>query len=245
MYMFAENLIKKLNIMKSNLGMKTIKSAISLLILFFLSCQLFAQSGTSIKGKASITDGDFYYVILLSVTDSSMITSAFFDTPDFEIKNIKEKTCLLQIASPMLFKTYSTLIDNSDNKSIIDVGVIQLEPKENILKEVHVVATPPTIKFTEGKFVYNIQNNKDFKTLDSFNDILKRLPLVSVDNDKISVFGKKNTVVLINGIPPKNDNWELIQPENIKEVEVITNPSAEYSASGMAVINIITKKKVA
>lgn len=229
--------------MKLNLSMKTIKSTVIFFFLFVCSCQLFAESKISVQGKASIEDGDFYYVIIMSSQDSTIISSDFFETINFELNVRPEKEYLLQISSPMLFETYTRLIEREENLQLIDVGLIKLAPKVNLLNEVVVTATPPKATFTDGKFVYHIQNNKEFKVLDSFSDILKRLPLVSVDNDKISVFGKKNTLVLINGIPPKNDNWEFILPEDIKAVEVITNPSAEYSAGGMAVINIITNKR--
>jgi len=195
-----------------------------------------------VKGSTSINPDDFYFVSILSVEDSIVMDYQYFDTPDFLLKNIKKEEFILQISSPLLYKTYSACIRNTGNQPIVDAGYIQLEPVVQSIDEITVTAMLPKVKFTEGKLIYDIQNNLDFKTLNSLDDILKRIPFVIVEDGKISVFGKKNTLVLVNGLLPKNDNWEMISPEEIKDVEVITNPSAEYNAGGMAVINIITKR---
>lgn len=216
-----------------------------LLVLAFIpvsSYHLFSQSIT-LKGQTSVNADDFYYVSVLSVKDSSVIDYRYFDTPDFIIENIKQEEFILHILSPLLYKPYYSMIKNEQKLTIINMGLIHLEPDVMNLKEVAVVATPPKMKFIEGKMIYNIRNNTDFKRLKSLDDVLRRIPFLSIsDKNEISVFGKKNTIVLINGVEPKNTNWELISPENIKEIEVINNPSAEYNSAGMAVVNIITKK---
>jgi len=206
------------------------------------SYELSSQNIT-LKGQASVNTDDFYYVSILSAKDSTVIDYRYFDTPDFIIENIKQEEFILHISSPLLYKPHYQIVKNEQKLPVINMGLIHLEPDAMNLKEVTVVATPPKMKFTGGKMIYDIQNNTDFKRLTSLDDVLKRIPFLSVsDKSEISVFGKKNTVVLINGVLPKNTNWELISPENIKEIEVINNPSAEYNASGMAIVNIITKR---
>ena len=205
------------------------------------SQQLSAQ--ITLKGKTSIGPEDFYYVTLLSPKDSTIITFQYFDTPEFEMKDLKHSEFILQITSPLLFKTYSSQYGTLKNSKIIDTGYIVLKPEVKTLGEVEIIGSQPKLKFTDGKIIYNIQNNTDFKRLTSLDDVLRRVPFLSLEDNKISVFGKKNTVVLINGVLPKNDNWDLISPEDIKEIEIINNPSAEYHSSGMAVVNIITRKQ--
>lgn len=212
-------------------------------ILLLLSIQqAFSQETFLLKGKISVIEGDYYYVTILTLQDSAIITYEYFDTPDFEINNIKTSGFIFQITSPFLYKPYSSSAFNEDEKNTIDVGFIQLEPDIRLLDEVTVTGIRPQVKFSEGKLICQIQNNKDFLTLNSLDDILRRLPFITLRDGKINVFGKRNTLVLVNGLPPKNDNWELIPPDDIKEVEVISNPSAEYNSNGMAVVNIITKK---
>lgn len=218
-----------------------LKSVLIFALMLVPTYRLFSQNIT-VKGQTTVNADDFYYVSILSTKDSTVIDYRYFDTPVFIMENIKPDEFILQISSPLLYKPYFSIIRNEQKLSVIDIGLIHLEPNVMSLEEITVIATPPKLKFTEGKMVYNIQNNTDFKRLTSLDDVLKRIPFLSLSENEISVFGKKNTVVLVNGVLPKSTNWELISPENIKEIEVINNPSAEYNASGMAVVNIITKK---
>ena len=199
------------------------------------------SQNVTVKGRVSINAGDFYYVSVQAKKDSVIIDYRYFDAPDFIMEGIKQKNFILRISSPLLYKPYSQTV-SCDSVATVDVGLIQLEPDVMSLDEVTIVATPPNLKFTEGKMVYNIQNNTDFKHLTSLDDVLRRIPFLSISENKIDVFGRKNTIILVNGLPPKNTNWELLSSDNIKEIEVITNPSAEYNASGMAVVNIITRQ---
>lgn len=214
------------------------------MIIFTSFFQLSSQiTTTTVKGRTSINTDDFYFVSILSLTDSVVLDYRYFDTPDFMIEHIKSNEFILQISSPLLYKTYSCPVQNLRQQTTVDIGFIQLEPQVQSIDEITVTAMLPKVKFTEGRLVYDIQSNLDFKTLNSLEDILKRLPFVTVEENNINVFGKKNTLVLVNGLPPKNDNWEMISPDEIKNIEVITNPPAEYNATGMAVVNIITKKR--
>ncbi|GEM_PF-3374306 len=223
-----------------------VKGGIMIVCLFLIPAFSFyinAQSIRSLKGTTSASADDFYYVSILSSSDSSVIDTRYFDTPDFSLDNIKTNEFILQISSPLLFKTYSRPVSSRKDETIIDVGFIELEPNTVMLNEIMVTTSVPKMKFSDGKFVFDIHNNTDFRSLGSLDEIFKRLPFVKVEDGKISVLGKRNTLILINGVPPKNNNWEMMSPDDIKDVEIVTNPSAEYNAQGMAVINIITKRK--
>lgn len=223
-----------------------VKVGITVLTLFLLpvfSFYINAQSTKILKGTTSASTDDFYFVSILSLSDSSMIDMRYFDTPEFSFDNIKTDEFILQISSSLLYKTYSCPVSYKKGETVIDVGFIELEPDIMMLNEVMVTASVPKMKYSDGKFVFNIHSNTDFRSLGSLDEIFRRLPLIKVEDGKISILGKRNTLILVNGVPPKNDNWEMISPDDIKDVEIITNPSAEYNAQGMAVINIITKKK--
>lgn len=85
----------------------------------------------------------------------------------------------------------------------------------------------------------------------SIGDALRNVPSVEVDvNGNVALRGDPNVTILIDGKPSgqfrgegKGQALQALPAERIERVEVITNPSAEFSADGTAgVINLITKK---
>ena len=79
--------------------------------------------------------------------------------------------------------------------------------------------------------------------------VLANIPSISVDIDgNVSLRGSQGFTLLIDGIPstiPSSEALQLIQASNIKDIEIITNPSAKYDAEGTAgIINIILKKNI-
>ncbi len=78
------------------------------------------------------------------------------------------------------------------------------------------------------------------------DEVLDNVPMINVSEDGIvSLRGNTSVKVLINGKPSAladNNALQGIPAANIAKVEIITNPSARYEASGNAgIINIILK----
>lgn len=130
----------------------------------------------------------------------------------------------------------------------ITVPTIALSLENINLKEVTVKATRPFIEQSMDKIVLNVAESIMANSGSSL-DILRRSPSVQVnDNDgSISLKGKK-VMILIDGKPTQltGENLEgflSAMPSNsIDRIELISNPSVKYEATGMAVINIRTLK---
>lgn len=81
----------------------------------------------------------------------------------------------------------------------------------------------------------------------SANEVLAQVPSVEVGaTGVVSLRGNPSVRILINGRPSAladNNSLDAIPAGSIESVEVITNPSARYDASGTAgIINIVLKK---
>ncbi|MEZ5958241.1 MAG: TonB-dependent receptor [Hyphomonadaceae bacterium] len=81
-------------------------------------------------------------------------------------------------------------------------------------------------------------------------DVLGRIPSVSVaPSGAVSLLGADNVTIQINGQPVPNTNLEQvlrsITGAEVERIEVITNPSAQYSAATSGgIINIITRQRL-
>lgn len=111
------------------------------------------------------------------------------------------------------------------------------------LKEVVVKATRKLVYSQGNSLRVQIDNTKLAKK-GKLMDILPYMPFVSNANNKIVVAGKGEPIFYLNGHRVYDEgDLEKLLASDIKDIEVVTAPSAEYDASAKAVIKIRTKKK--
>jgi iron complex outermembrane recepter protein len=123
--------------------------------------------------------------------------------------------------------------------------------KNQTLAAVVVAAKKPYIENQLDKTVMNI-DSRPTAAGQNVLELLKQAPGVVVDgNENISISGKAGVNVLIDGRSTEMSGQDLAQllksidAENIRQVEIITNPSAKYDAAGNAgIINIRLKKSM-
>jgi predicted small secreted protein len=79
-------------------------------------------------------------------------------------------------------------------------------------------------------------------------DVLTKIPLINIEQEKISILGCQNATVYINnrrsilkGIELQN-YLKSMPSDNINKIEIITSPSAKYDSSDGCIIIIVLKK---
>ena len=118
-----------------------------------------------------------------------------------------------------------------------------LTPDNQLLNEVVVKGTLPKTQIKGDAMVTSVENSV-LATLGSANDVLGKIPGVIKKGDAIEVLGKGSPIVYINGRLVRDDSeLELLNSDEIKHVEVISNPGARYDATVSAVIRIQTIRK--
>ncbi|MEP0262678.1 TonB-dependent receptor [Dokdonia sp.] len=180
-------------------------------------------------------------------TAGEIITGGITDDDgQFEIKGIPEGENNVSIQF-IGYKTYDVPITVSRKNRSINLGVIQLEEEATGLDEVTVVAERTTIQQKIDRKVITI--GKDLTTSGpTAGDIMNNLPSVTVDQQSgaLSLRGNQNVRVMVDGKlsnVPVDQLLKQIPSTSIKQIELITNPSAKYNPEGMSgLINIILHK---
>lgn len=180
-------------------------------------------------------------------TAGEIITGGITDDNGlFEIKGIPEGESNVTIQF-IGYKKYTAPITVSRKNRTIDLGTITLEEEATGLDEVTVVAERTTIQQKIDRKVITV--GKDLTTSGpTAGDIMNNLPSVTVDQQSgnLSLRGNQNVQVMIDGKlsnVPVAQLLRQIPSTSIKQIELITNPSAKYNPEGMSgLINIILHK---
>lgn len=201
-----------------------------------------AQQIESISGKIVNTENLplMGNVLIISQKDSTIVKGTSFFEGDFELLNINQKEVLLKFTSLEFQDTFLTV--NYTDIADINIGTIRVAEAENQLDEVVLVNNIPLFETQpDGTMQVNVENTI-LATSNSVEEILSRSPNLIVNEEGISVFGKGQAIIYLNGQRIMNEQLANIQAFEIKNIEIISNPSAKYDAEGQAVINIITVK---
>ncbi|MBS1512648.1 MAG: TonB-dependent receptor [Bacteroidetes bacterium] len=233
------------------------KKMFNLLVAGSLALCSQAQTNTSGKVTGSIKDGgqqkiiDAASVSLLKAKDSGLVKVAITDKDgNFVIENVKEGSYLVLATSVGHMKTYSNTFTVSASQPEVNVGVLQLIPAEKSLAGVTVTSSKkPFIERKADKTVLNVESSIS-STGSTALEVLEKAPGVTVDKDgNISLKGKQGVLIMVDGKPTYLSSAELtnmlrnMSSNQLDQIEIMTNPSAKYDASGRAgIINIKTKK---
>jgi outer membrane receptor protein involved in Fe transport len=123
-----------------------------------------------------------------------------------------------------------------------DLGNIKLAVNSELLENVTVTGTQQTFRLGIDRKVFNVENNL-IAAGGTAVDVLKTVPSISVDIDGNVSVRNSSPQIFVDG-RPTTLTLDQIPADQIETVEVITNPSAKYDASGgmAGIVNIVLKK---
>ena len=133
---------------------------------------------------------------------------------------------------------YSSLINGVDK----DLGNIQLQTDAKQLEDVVVTADKPLFSMGLDRKVFNVEKNLT-SIGGSAQDVMKNVPGLNVDIDGNVTMRNLPPQIFVDG-RPTTMTLDEIPADDIETVEIITNPSAKFDASGggAGIVNIVLKK---
>lgn len=219
--------------------------------LLLTSVAVFANDENSgvITGKVleKSTGEALPYVTIVVKKSNEVVSGSITDEKgNFTVKGLALSSFVVEIQF-MGYKTQTYQVELNAKTKSVNLGNIALEEEALMLNQVEVVGEKSSIVQKIDRKVVNVG-------VDLVNagptaaDMLNNIPSVNVDpqNNTVTLRGNPNVKIFIDGKPTNLSASQVLQqiPSTaIKQVELITNPSAKYNPEGMSgIINIILHK---
>lgn len=233
--------------------MKPYFPAAILVLFYFLPLQLSAQQTIKISGTVQDIKQTLpaATILLYGVKDSALIATAITDGEGkFSIAAVPGNYYILSTSVGYnKVKTATFLLQGPAGYL---VPLITLKENANQLNEVSITASKPVLERRADKLIFNLDATPSAAGLNAL-EVLRKAPGVTVDhNENISLAGKSNVLVTIDGKQTYLSGTEVVnllksmQSSEIESIEIINNPGSRYEANSTGgIINIKTKKSKA
>ena len=187
---------------------------------------------------------------LYRIEDSSVVKTEVTDNNGVALfQNIREGNYFLKLTSVGFAPTYSGGIQVLAGQTDFSLAPIVMDKTNTTLKEVIVDGKKPFIQKLSDRLVVNVENSIVNAGNTAF-EVLERSPGVNIDqNDVIRMRGKQGVIIMIDGKTTAMNGTDLINylkslpSASLERIDLITNPSAKYDATGTAGIIDIRMKK--
>jgi iron complex outermembrane recepter protein len=217
-----------------------------------LACSLYAQTG-KISGKVFLENNKAAAKATVSLLRAKDSVAVKLSVPDdkglYEFENIKDGDYLVSVTYTGYKKIYGAVFAITETTKIVVAPNMILQPSATALADVTVQARKPFIERKIDRLVVNVENSI-VSAGSTALEVLEKSPGVMINQESgINLKGKSGVNIMIDGKPTPMSGTDLITylksipSANIERIEIITNPSAKYDASGNAGIIDIRFKK--
>lgn len=175
---------------------------------------------------------------------------------EFSIENLPVMTAYTLKITAIGFKTFTQKVafnlnmgaaKSGDFSSMLsgvdkDLGNIKLEIDAKQLQEVTIVDNKPLLTMAIDRKIFNVERNIN-SVGGTAIDVMKNVPGLNVDIDGAVTMRNATPQIFVDG-RPTTMTLEQIPADAIATVEIITNPSAKFDASGggAGILNVVLKK---
>ena len=162
---------------------------------------------------------------------------------DFDFDNIPMRGRLTLRVTNIGYKDTSLAVKPDPGSTDKDLGNIKLGASEATLQGVVVTSTAkPFFEMGVDRKIFNVDKNI-VTTGQTATEVMKQIPSLNVDVDGNVTLRNATPTIFIDG-RPTTLTLDQIPADIIDKVELITNPSAKYDASGgnAGILNIVLKK---
>ncbi|HUP13904.1 MAG TPA: TonB-dependent receptor plug domain-containing protein, partial [Niastella sp.] len=135
-------------------------------------------------------------------------------------------------------------VDRSQMLSAVDkdLGNVKMDQDATVLQDVTVTGSKPMIQMGVDRKIFNVEKSIT-ATGGTAIDVMRNVPSINVDIDGNVSLRNSAPQIFVDG-RPTTLSMDQIPADAIQSIEIITNPSAKYDASGgqSGILNIILKK---
>lgn len=190
---------------------------------------------------------------LLKADNKGLVKAAITDKAGhFSFEKIAEGKYIISTSALGFAKKMSDVVEITGANPDVAMASIELKTTSKAMEGVTVTATKPFIEQKPDRTVVNVEASPSNAGATAL-EVLEKSPGVSVDNDgNISLKGKQGVIIMMDGKQTYLSGADLanvlrnMPAAALDQIEIMTNPSAKYDASGNSgLINIKTKKSKA
>jgi iron complex outermembrane receptor protein len=229
------------------------------ILISFLLCFAISYCFAQVKYPASINltvnddigkPAEGVTALLFKTGKTTVYRTAVSDqTGKIHIENIEIGDYTLNLTMVGFEKYSFEKFNLSADQPVITLPTVKLHTVAKGLNEVIVEAKKPFIEKKFDKLIVNLENSIVASSGTLLEALEKAPGVVTNQESSISLNGKQGLIVMIDGKPTPLGGADLINylksipATSVEQLEIMTNPSSKYDASGNAgMINIKLKK---
>jgi len=192
------------------------------------------------------TPAEFTNILLINAVDSTVVKLELADeSGSFTFKDVEAAEYFIRTTGIGYGEKNHPVFTLAPGQQL-DLPTCRISGSGTNLETVEVVARKPFLEQKAGMLVVNVDQSITGQG-GTVIDMLRKVPGIVVAGNRIQMAGKSGLTILIDGRPTKYmDIQSLLRDmpaDNIKSIEVISQPGAQYEAEGSGgVINLVLKK---